>query len=77
MSLQNLLKTDHDTGIKIMWKNREWSSPIKLRSVLADSKCYPGDAVVNVENGFYIVPPDESVIFVSSAADSKSNMGRL
>ena len=56
-------------GIKVVRRKRTNTSPIKPRSVLADTVCYPGDAVVNAETGFYTVAPDESVIFVSSNAE--------
>ena len=59
-------------GIKIVWRKRS-DSPIKLRSVLADSKGYHGDAIVNAVTGFYIVAPGESVIFVSSTTGGKFN----
>jgi hypothetical protein len=77
VSLQALLvstsEVDHDDfgGIKIVWRQRI-DSPIKLRSVLADMLCHPGDAVVNAETGFYVVSPDESVIFISPSVEGKS-----
>jgi hypothetical protein len=71
VSLQALLDSNSEVDIKIVWRKRSDTSPIKLRSVLADTACYPGDAVVNAETGFYIVAPDESVIFVSSPAKGK------
>lgn len=71
VSLQALLDSNSEVDIKIVWQKRSDTSPIKLRSVLADTACYPGDAVVNAEAGFYIVAPDESVIFVSSPAKGK------
>jgi hypothetical protein len=58
-------------SIKIVRRKRWDTSPIKPRSVLADTVCYPGDAVVNAETGFYTVVPGESVIFVSSDAEGK------
>lgn len=72
MSIQALLESkkvdDSTSGVKVVWRNQRDSS-IKLRSVLADMVCYSGDAVVNIETGFYVVEPGESVIFISSAAD--------
>ena len=76
VSLQSLLDSNSEadiSSIKIVWRNRSDSSPIKLRSVLADTVCYPGDAVANAETGFYTVATDESVIFVSSTSDGKLN----
>jgi hypothetical protein len=72
VSIQALLDSNiEDTGnVKIVWRNRRDTPSIKPRSVLADTVCYSGDAVVNMETGFYIVEPDESVIFISSAAAS-------
>jgi hypothetical protein len=74
VSIQALLDSniEADTSdVKIVWRNRRDSpTGIKPRSVLADTMCYSGDAVVNMETGFYIVEPDESIIFISSAATS-------
>ena len=39
--------------------------------------CYSGDAVVNAETGFYTVEPDESVIFISSAASGDGKLHGL
>lgn len=75
VSIQALLdskKVADTSGVKVVWRNRR-DSPIKLRSVLADTVCYPGDAVVNTETGFYVVKPGESVIFISSAASAGSD----
>ena len=64
-------------GVKVVWQKHSDTSPIKLRTFLADTVCYPGDAIVNTETGFYTVAPDESVIFVSPTAAGKLHTGRL
>jgi hypothetical protein len=75
VSLQALLDSNIDSklevDISIVWRECSDTTPIELRSVLADMVWYSGDAVVNAETGFHIVGPDESVIFVSSAAEGK------
>lgn len=54
-----------DTGVKIVWRSRT-SSSIKLRTVLADTKCRSqDDTIVNETTDFYVVGLTESVIFVS------------
>jgi hypothetical protein len=65
--LQDILDPDLEVesiNIKIVWQQRSTGSPIKLKLVLADTQCHPGDAAVNAETGFYIVTPTESVIFL-------------
>lgn len=70
--------TSDVTDVKIVWRNRrDLDSPIKRWTVLADTVCYPGDAVVNTETGFYTVEPDESIIFISSAADGDGKLHGL
>lgn len=67
MSVQDLLNPDTAAGdVKIIWRKRDETSSIKLKSVLADTRCHPGDAAVNAGTGFYVVEPGESVIFVSA-----------
>ena len=75
VSLQALLDANMDSvdDISIVWQEHSDTTPIKLRSVLADVAWYSGNAVVNAETGFHIVGPDESVIFISSAAEGKFN----
>jgi hypothetical protein len=63
----------YTNGIKIVMRKRR-DSPIKPRTVLADSEGYDGDAIVNASTGFYVVVPDESVIFVSFTSEGKFNM---
>jgi hypothetical protein len=68
MSITDLLKLESEgknITVRIVWQERLQTSPVKLKSVLADTKCHPGDAVVNAETGFYVVAPTKSVIFVS------------
>lgn len=80
VSIQALLdsKTKTETSsVKIVLRNRQRDSPIKPRSVLADTMRYSGDAVVNAETGFYTVEPDESVIFISSAASGDGKLHGL
>lgn len=58
-----------DTGVRVVWRNRDTACPIKCCSVLADTKCRPhDDAIVDEANGFYIVEPAESVIFLSKSS---------
>lgn len=61
-------------GVKIVWRERAMNEPgkpgyINLRSILSDTNCRPGkgDTVVNETTGFYVVGPNESVIFVSKS----------
>src|SRR5580765_7154055 len=55
------------TEVQIVWRNR-MASPIKLRSVLADTKCRTqNDVIVDEANGFYAVEPADSVIFLSKS----------
>jgi hypothetical protein len=57
-----------ETDIRIVWREREPSTPITLRSVLADSDCRSQpDAVVNETTGFYVVSPTKSVMFLSKS----------
>jgi hypothetical protein len=65
VSIQDILLDAGISSIKIVWRERSETSTINLKSVLADTQCHPGDAVVNVKTGFYVVEPGESVIFVS------------
>jgi hypothetical protein len=59
---------------KIVWRRRNESN-IGLRTVLADTQCRSQpDAVANKENGFYVVGPDESVIFLSESEDPNSKL---
>ena len=54
--------------IRIVWRQRDSSSPITLQTVLADTKCRPQpDAIVNESTGFYEVSPDETVLFLSKS----------
>ena len=56
------------TSIGIVWRERESSTPIALRSVLADTNCRPQpDVIVNETTGFYVVGPTESVMFLSKS----------
>lgn len=68
MSMAGLLKSasDGNSNIQIVWRNR-LTSPVKLGSVLADTRCHPGDVVVNSETGFYVVAPTNTVISVSQS----------
>ena len=51
-----------------MWRERESSTPISPRSVLADADCCSQpDAIVNETQGFYVVEPTESVMFLSKS----------
>ena len=60
-----LLATSHNTLLpKIVWRERS-SEPIKKKVFLSETETYPQDITVNEENGFYIVQPHESVIFLS------------
>ena len=55
----------HNTLLpKIVWRERS-SEPIKKKVFLSETGTYPQDITVNEENGFYIVQPHESVIFLS------------
>ena len=56
------------TEVRVVWRNRNTARPIKLRSVLADTKCRSqNDVIVDEANGFYIVGSTESVIFLSKS----------
>jgi hypothetical protein len=54
---------------RIIWRNCGAAAcPIQLRSILADTKCRPGDdAIINEASGFYVVGPTELVIFLSKS----------
>ena len=57
-----------DTSIRIVWRERELSTPITPRSVLADTNCRTqSDAIVNETTGFYVVSPTDSVMFLSKS----------
>jgi hypothetical protein len=76
-SILDLLAGQADIpGMKIIWRERSTVKPgqagyIRSKSVLSDTNCCPGtdDVVVNETTGFYVVRPDESVIFVSGSSD--------
>ena len=56
------------TGVKVIWRSRIASGSIRLRTVLADTKCRSqDDAIVSETADFYVVGPTESVIFVSKS----------
>jgi hypothetical protein len=71
VSVQDLLDASDLPGmaghkVKIVYRARSKSSPVRLRVVLTDTKCRDADDfVVDSGAGFYIVEPEESVIFIS------------
>jgi hypothetical protein len=66
--IQEAVTAGVETNIRIIWRERDSSTPIALRSVLADTDCRSQpDAVVNETTGFYVVSPTESVMFLSKS----------
>jgi predicted naringenin-chalcone synthase len=53
--------------LKIVWRERS-TEPVKKRVFMSETDTYPEDITVNEENGYYIVQPTESVVFLSKGA---------
>ena len=49
---------------RIVWRERS-NEPIRRKVFMSETGTYPQDISVTAENGFYIVLPHESVIFLS------------
>jgi hypothetical protein len=50
-----------------VWRERS-TEPVKKKVFMSETGTYPEDITVNEENGYYIVHPTESVIFLSKGA---------
>jgi len=53
--------------LRIVWRERS-TEPVKKRVFMSETGTYPGDITVNEENGYYIVQPTKSIIFLSKGA---------
>ena len=54
---------------RIVWRERS-QVPVKKKVFMSETGTYPQDITVNAENGFYVVQPHESVIFLSKTRSS-------
>ena len=60
-----------DPPLKIVWRERVMQ-PVKKRVFMSETGTYPGDITVDEANGYYIVGPTESVIFLSKGLFSSN-----
>jgi hypothetical protein len=60
-----------ETGIHVIFRDRESAEQIPLRTVLSDTDCRPApDAIVDEVHGFYRLPANKSALFVSRSLGS-------
>jgi len=60
-------KNTDRSQLQIVWQECS-TEPVKKWVFMSETSTYPKDITINEENGYYIVQPTESIVFLSKGA---------